>query len=63
MFFSLVINVDPSKTEYILSPLSSDTLYIVQMEAVTDEGRKRGPTITFTTQKFGKFQHKCSNFK
>ncbi|XP_077203265.1 interleukin-6 receptor subunit beta [Paroedura picta] len=48
-----VINVDPSTTEYKLSSLSSDTLYMVEMEAVTEKGRKRGPPITFTTQKFG----------
>nr|XP_056705015.1 interleukin-6 receptor subunit beta [Euleptes europaea] len=48
-----VINVDPSTTEYTLSSLSSDTLYMVQMAAVTEKGGKRGPAFTFTTQKFG----------
>uniref|UniRef100_A0A8C0IQ68 Interleukin-6 receptor subunit beta n=1 Tax=Chelonoidis abingdonii TaxID=106734 RepID=A0A8C0IQ68_CHEAB len=48
------VNVDPSKTEYTLSPLSSDTLYMVKMEAHTDEGGTSGPVFTFTTQKFGK---------
>ncbi|XP_015270088.1 PREDICTED: interleukin-6 receptor subunit beta-like, partial [Gekko japonicus] len=47
-----VINVDPSTREYVLSSLTSDTSYVVQMEAVTEKGRKRGPTVTFTTQKF-----------
>ncbi|XP_030421918.1 interleukin-6 receptor subunit beta isoform X1 [Gopherus evgoodei] len=48
------VNVDPSKTEYTLTPLSSDTLYMVKMEAHTDEGGTSGPVFTFTTQKFGK---------
>ncbi|XP_073200064.1 interleukin-6 receptor subunit beta isoform X2 [Lepidochelys kempii] len=48
------VNVDPSKTEYTLSSLSSDTLYMVKMEAHTDEGGTSGPVFTFTTQKFGK---------
>ncbi|XP_074851662.1 interleukin-6 receptor subunit beta isoform X2 [Carettochelys insculpta] len=49
-----VVRVDPSKTEYTLSSLSSDTLYSVKMEAYTDEGGTSGPVFTFTTQKFGK---------
>ncbi|XP_048359902.1 interleukin-6 receptor subunit beta isoform X1 [Sphaerodactylus townsendi] len=48
-----VINVSPNTTEYTLSSLSSDTMYMIQMEAVTNNGRKRGPSVTFTTQKFG----------
>lgn len=46
--------VDPSKTEYTLSSLSSDTLYTVRMAAYTEVGGKSGPVFTFTTQKFGK---------
>ncbi|XP_065512027.1 interleukin-6 receptor subunit beta [Caloenas nicobarica] len=48
------VTVDPSKTEYTLSPLTSDTLYTVRMMAYTDEGGRSGPDFTFTTQKFGK---------
>ncbi|XP_067425206.1 interleukin-6 receptor subunit beta [Emydura macquarii macquarii] len=48
------VTVDPSKTEYTLSSLSSDTLYMVQMKAYTDKGGTSGPVFTFTTQKFGK---------
>uniref|UniRef100_A0A8C8R5F9 Interleukin-6 receptor subunit beta n=1 Tax=Pelusios castaneus TaxID=367368 RepID=A0A8C8R5F9_9SAUR len=48
------VNVDPSKTEYTLSSLSSDTLYMVQMKAYNDNGSTSGPVFTFTTQKFGK---------
>ncbi|KAM8793330.1 interleukin-6 receptor subunit beta-like [Eudromia elegans] len=48
------VSVDPSKTEYILSSLASDTLYTVRMMAYTDEGGRSGPDFTFTTQKFGK---------
>ncbi|KAM6304540.1 interleukin-6 receptor subunit beta isoform 2-T3 [Podargus strigoides] len=48
------VTVDPSKTEYTLSSLTSDTLYTVRMMAYTDEGGRSGPDFTFTTQKFGK---------
>ncbi|EGV96937.1 interleukin-6 receptor subunit beta isoform X1 [Cricetulus griseus] len=48
----IVVNVDSSHTEYTLSPLSSDTLYMVRMAAYTDEGGKDGPEFTFTTPKF-----------
>lgn len=48
------MSVDPSKTEYTLSSLTSDTLYTVRMMAYTDEGGRSGPDFTFTTQKFGK---------
>lgn len=48
----IVVNVDSSHTEYTLSSLSSDTLYMVQMAAYTDEGGKEGPEFTFTTPKF-----------
>lgn len=48
------MTVDPSKTEYTLSSLASDTLYTVRMMAYTDEGGRSGPDFTFTTQKFGK---------
>ncbi|XP_044302690.1 interleukin-6 receptor subunit beta [Varanus komodoensis] len=48
-----VVNVDPSRTEYALSSLSSDTLYMVQMSAYTEKGGKSGPAFTFTTNKFG----------
>ncbi|XP_061474201.1 interleukin-6 receptor subunit beta [Rhineura floridana] len=44
--------VEPSKTEYPLSSLSSDTLYTVQVAAYTKNGGKKGPTFTFTTKKF-----------
>ncbi|XP_008838604.1 interleukin-6 receptor subunit beta [Nannospalax galili] len=47
-----VVNVDSSHTEYTLSSLSSDTLYMVRMAAYTDEGGKDGPEFTFTTPKF-----------
>ncbi|KAM6105138.1 interleukin-6 receptor subunit beta isoform 7-T7 [Pterocles gutturalis] len=46
------VTVDPSKTEYTLSSLTSDTLYTVRMMAYTDEGGRSGPDFTFTTQKF-----------
>ncbi|XP_016055271.1 PREDICTED: interleukin-6 receptor subunit beta isoform X2 [Miniopterus natalensis] len=46
------VNVDSSHTEYTLSSLSSDTLYMVRMAAYTDEGGKDGPEFTFTTPKF-----------
>ncbi|NXG21496.1 IL6RB protein, partial [Grallaria varia] len=49
-----VVTVDPSKTEYTLSSLMSDTLYTVRMMASTDNGSRSGPDFTFTTQKFGK---------
>ncbi|XP_038177190.1 interleukin-6 receptor subunit beta isoform X2 [Arvicola amphibius] len=48
----IVVNVDSSHTEYTLSSLSSDTLYMVRMAAYTDEGGKDGPEFTFTTPKF-----------
>ncbi|XP_021235993.1 interleukin-6 receptor subunit beta isoform X1 [Numida meleagris] len=48
------VSVDPSKTEYTLSSLTSDTLYTVRMMAYTDEGGRSGPDFTFTTQKFGR---------
>ncbi|XP_055459193.1 interleukin-6 receptor subunit beta isoform X1 [Psammomys obesus] len=48
----IVVNVDSSHTEYTLSSLSSDTLYMVRMAAYTDEGGKDGPEFTFTTSKF-----------
>ena len=50
----MVVHVDSSHTEYTLSSLSSDTLYMVRMAAYTDEGGKDGPEFTFTTPKFGK---------
>ncbi|KAM5264828.1 interleukin-6 receptor subunit beta isoform 2-T2 [Ctenodactylus gundi] len=46
------VNVDSSHTEYTLSSLTSDTLYMVRMTAYTDEGGKDGPEFTFTTPKF-----------
>ncbi|XP_040833480.1 interleukin-6 receptor subunit beta isoform X1 [Ochotona curzoniae] len=46
------VNVDSSHTEYTLSSLASDTLYMVRMAAYTDEGGKDGPEFTFTTPKF-----------
>ncbi|KAM5328869.1 interleukin-6 receptor subunit beta [Glossophaga mutica] len=46
------VHVDPSHTDYTLSSLSSDTLYMVRMAAYTDEGGKDGPEFTFTTPKF-----------
>lgn len=49
------MNVDSSHTEYTLSSLTSDTLYMVRMAAYTDEGGKDGPEFTFTTPKFGKY--------
>uniref|UniRef100_A0A8C6H1D3 Interleukin-6 receptor subunit beta n=1 Tax=Mus spicilegus TaxID=10103 RepID=A0A8C6H1D3_MUSSI len=48
----MVVHVDSSHTEYTLSSLSSDTLYMVRMAAYTDEGGKDGPEFTFTTPKF-----------
>ncbi|KAK2117865.1 Interleukin-6 receptor subunit beta [Saguinus oedipus] len=45
------VNVDSSHTEYTLSSLTSDTLYMVRMAAYTDEGGKDGPEFTFTTPK------------
>ncbi|XP_066470507.1 interleukin-6 receptor subunit beta [Tiliqua scincoides] len=47
-----VVKVEPSKTEYALSSLKSDTSYTVQMTAYTDKGGARGPTVVFTTHKF-----------
>lgn len=52
--FLAAVNVDSSHTEYTLSSLTSDTLYMVRMAAYTDEGGKDGPEFTFTTPKFGK---------
>ncbi|XP_068952584.1 interleukin-6 receptor subunit beta isoform X2 [Petaurus breviceps papuanus] len=46
------VHVNSSHTEYTLSPLTSDTLYMVRMAAYTDEGGKDGPEFTFTTPKF-----------
>lgn len=54
LFLLPVVHVDSSHTEYTLSSLSSDTLYMVRMAAYTDEGGKDGPEFTFTTPKFGK---------
>ncbi|XP_053151916.1 interleukin-6 receptor subunit beta isoform X2 [Hemicordylus capensis] len=48
-----VVTVDPSKTEYKLSSLKSDTSYIVEMSAYTDKGGRSGSQFTFTTQRFG----------
>ncbi|KAH0627951.1 hypothetical protein JD844_008547 [Phrynosoma platyrhinos] len=48
-----VVKVNSSKTEYPLSSLSSDTLYMVQMAAYTEKGGRSGPAFTFTTNKFG----------
>lgn len=53
-WFLSAVNVDSSHTEYTLSSLTSDTLYMVRMAAYTDEGGKYGPEFTFTTPKFGK---------
>uniref|UniRef100_A0A8C5VE45 Interleukin-6 receptor subunit beta n=1 Tax=Microcebus murinus TaxID=30608 RepID=A0A8C5VE45_MICMU len=50
------VNVDSSHTEYTLSSLTSDTLYMVRMAAYTDEGGKDGPEFTFTTPKFGEIE-------
>ncbi|XP_074062939.1 interleukin-6 receptor subunit beta isoform X2 [Macrotis lagotis] len=44
--------VNSSHTEYTLSSLTSDTLYMVRMAASTDEGKTEGPEFTFTTPKF-----------
>ncbi|XP_007486393.1 interleukin-6 receptor subunit beta isoform X3 [Monodelphis domestica] len=46
------VHVNSSHREYTLSPLNSDTLYMVRMAAYTDEGGKEGPEFTFTTSKF-----------
>nr|XP_003408091.1 interleukin-6 receptor subunit beta isoform X2 [Loxodonta africana] len=46
------VNVNSSHTEYTLSSLTSDTLYMVRMAAYTDEGGMYGPDFTFTTPKF-----------
>lgn len=48
------VNVDSSHTEYTLSSLTSDTLYMVRMAAYTDEGGMDGPEFTFTTPKFAR---------
>ncbi|XP_028930090.1 interleukin-6 receptor subunit beta isoform X1 [Ornithorhynchus anatinus] len=47
-----VVNVNSSHTEYTLSSLTSDTLYMVRMAANTDQGGSFGPEFTFTTPKF-----------
>ncbi|KAM6471139.1 interleukin-6 receptor subunit beta isoform 2-T2 [Liasis olivaceus] len=47
-----VVPVDPSKTEYLLSSLSSNTLYMVRMTAYTDSGGTTGPLFTFSTNRF-----------
>ncbi|XP_008100987.1 interleukin-6 receptor subunit beta [Anolis carolinensis] len=47
-----VVRVNSSESEYPLSALSKDTLYIVQMAAYTEKGGKSGPAFTFTTKKF-----------
>ena len=49
------MHVDPSHTDYTLSSLASDTLYMVRLAAYTDEGGKDGPEFTFTTPKFGEW--------
>uniref|UniRef100_A0A8D0E165 Interleukin-6 receptor subunit beta n=1 Tax=Salvator merianae TaxID=96440 RepID=A0A8D0E165_SALMN len=46
------VGVEPFRTEYYLSSLSSDTLYTVQVTAFTKKGGKSGPVFTFTTKKF-----------
>lgn len=46
--------VDPNVTEYSLSPLTGDTLYMVRMRASTEKGDTDGPELTFTTLKFAK---------
>ncbi|XP_062984133.1 interleukin-6 receptor subunit beta [Elgaria multicarinata webbii] len=47
------VNIEPSKREYQMSSLSSDTLYAVWMSAYTEKGGKSGPVFTFTTNRFG----------
>uniref|UniRef100_A0A8C6XTJ3 Interleukin-6 receptor subunit beta n=2 Tax=Naja naja TaxID=35670 RepID=A0A8C6XTJ3_NAJNA len=47
-----VVAVDPSKTEYLLSSLLSNTLYIVHMTAYTESGGTAGPQFTFSTNRF-----------
>ncbi|XP_021557430.1 interleukin-6 receptor subunit beta isoform X2 [Neomonachus schauinslandi] len=49
IFYRTIIG---NETEYTLSSLTSDTLYMVRMAAYTDEGGKDGPEFTFTTPKF-----------
>lgn len=49
------MTVDPSKTEYLLSSLLSNTLYVVHMTAYTESGGTAGPQFTFSTNRFGKF--------
>ncbi|XP_051846810.1 interleukin-6 receptor subunit beta isoform X1 [Antechinus flavipes] len=46
------VHLNSSHTEYTLSPLISDTLYVVRMAAYTDEGGRDGPEVNFTTPKF-----------
>ncbi|XP_032068399.1 interleukin-6 receptor subunit beta isoform X2 [Thamnophis elegans] len=47
-----VVAVDPSKTEYLLSSLLSNTLYIVHMTAYTESGGTAGSQFTFSTNRF-----------
>ncbi|XP_015679738.1 interleukin-6 receptor subunit beta [Protobothrops mucrosquamatus] len=47
-----VVAVDPSKTEYLLSSLLSNTLYVVHMTAYTESGGTAGPQFTFSTNRF-----------
>ncbi|KAM3846116.1 interleukin-6 receptor subunit beta isoform 2-T2 [Vipera latastei] len=47
-----VVTVDPSKTEYLLSSLLSNTLYVVHMTAYTESGGTAGPQFTFSTSRF-----------
>ncbi|XP_063151718.1 interleukin-6 receptor subunit beta [Candoia aspera] len=44
--------VDPSETEFLLSSLSSNTLYMVHMTAYTESGGTTGPLFTFSTNRF-----------
>ncbi|XP_069078356.1 interleukin-6 receptor subunit beta isoform X2 [Pleurodeles waltl] len=46
--------VGPDVTEYSLSRLTGDTLYMVRMRASTEKGDTDGPELTFTTLKFAK---------
>ncbi|XP_070599441.1 interleukin-6 receptor subunit beta [Erythrolamprus reginae] len=47
-----VVPVDPSKREYLLSSLLSNTLYIVYMTAYTESGGTSGSQFTFSTNRF-----------
>ncbi|XP_034296790.1 interleukin-6 receptor subunit beta isoform X2 [Pantherophis guttatus] len=47
-----VVTVDPSKTEYLLSSLLSNTLYMVHMTAYTESGGTAGSQFTFSTNRF-----------